>query len=96
MAGVRRLAGLRAGPINTFTGNSSGTYIKYAPANFEDPAYDVLNASVGIDTGTWEVSVYGKNLTYDRIIINQPQVKRSCRRLYVRPMTVGVRARLRL
>jgi outer membrane receptor protein involved in Fe transport len=78
----------------TFTGNSSGTYINNQ-ANYEDPSYDVLNASIGVDAGPWELSVYGKNLTYDRIIINQPQVNEVVEGYTVRPMTVGMRAKFR-
>jgi iron complex outermembrane receptor protein len=79
----------------TFTGNSQGTFINNQ-ANFHDPAYDVLNASFGLDTGAWELSVYGKNLTYDRRIITQPQVNEVVEGYTVRPLTVGMRAKFRL
>ena len=75
----------------TFTGNSQGTFIN-SQANYHDPAYDVLNASIGVDTGPFELSIYGKNLTYDRIIINQPQVNEVVEGYTVRPMTIGMRA----
>jgi len=78
----------------SFNGNSSGTYIN-TQANYEDPSYDVLNASIGIDAGSWEFSLYGKNLTYDRIIINQPQVNEVVEGYTVRPMTLGARAKVK-
>jgi hypothetical protein len=55
----------------------------------------VLNASIGIDAGSWEFSLYGKNLTYDRIIINQPQVNEVVEGYTVRPMTLGARAKVK-
>lgn len=79
----------------TFTGNSSGTYINNQ-SNYEDPSYDVLNASFGIDAGNWEVMAYGKNLTYDRIIITQPQVNEVVEGYTVRPMTFGLKAKLKI
>jgi outer membrane receptor protein involved in Fe transport len=78
----------------TLTGNSQGTFIN-SQANYHDPFYDVLNASIGVDTGRWEFSIYGKNLTYDRIIISQPQVNEVVEGYTVRPMTLGMRAKVR-
>jgi outer membrane receptor protein involved in Fe transport len=78
----------------TFTGNSQGTFIN-SQANYHDPAYDVLNASLGVETGPWEVDIYGKNLTYDRKIISQPQVNEVVEGYTVRPMTLGMRAKMK-
>jgi iron complex outermembrane receptor protein len=79
----------------TFTGNSEGTFIN-TQANFHDPAYDVLNASLGLEGQSWEVQAYGKNLTYDRRIITQPQVNEVVEGYTVRPLTVGMRVKLKL
>jgi iron complex outermembrane receptor protein len=78
----------------TFTGNSQGTFIN-GQANFHDPAYDVLNASLGLEGENWEFSIYGKNLTYDRRIITQPQVNEVVEGYTVYPMTLGMRAKVK-
>jgi iron complex outermembrane receptor protein len=56
-----------------WTGRSYGSYQQANP-NFSDPAYAALNGSFGLQTDSLEISVYGKNLTDDRTIIQRPLI----------------------
>ncbi len=58
------------------------------------PAQDVVNASVGIDTGTWSAKVYADNLTDEvpflQVIPNQGDPTVAARASSIRPRTYGV------
>ncbi len=55
-----------------YTGPSRGAFTPADP-NFNDPAYGVLNGSIGFVTeDRTTVSLYAKNLTNDRTIIQRP------------------------
>ena len=58
-------------------------------------SYSVLNASVGLETEDYDVSLYVKNLNDDRTIIQQPQINTVIEGYTVRPLTVGVSAKMR-
>jgi len=74
----------------TYTGQSYGSY-QVANSNYIDPGYSVLGASIGLESDSaFQISLYGKNLTDDRIIIQQPQVNGLIEGYAVRPLTVGL------
>ena len=69
-------------------------------------SYVTFDASAGIDFGPWEVTLFGKNLTNNKQIIQRPDIQGSASPLYdfvylgqslrnyqgftVRPLTVGM------
>jgi len=73
----------------TRTGTSYGSYQQSNP-NYINPAYEVTNASLGIETESLQISVYGKNITDDRTIIQRPQVNNLIEGYAVRPPTYGL------
>jgi outer membrane receptor protein involved in Fe transport len=73
----------------SWDGRSHGSYI-VTNSNYSNPQYDVLNASVGVKFATFEVSLYAKNLTNDRTIIQRPEINTVIEGYTVRPLTVGV------
>jgi iron complex outermembrane receptor protein len=77
-----------------FTGRSNGSYI-LGNSDYYNPSYDVLNASVGLETDAYDVSLYVKNLNDDRTIIQRPQINTVIEGYTVRPLTVGVSAKMR-
>ena len=50
---------------------------------------------VGIETETYDVSLYAKNLGDNRTIIQQPELNTVIEGYTVRPLTVGVTAKFR-
>jgi hypothetical protein len=50
----------------------------------------VLNASLGLVWESWEFSIFGKNLTNDRKIIQSPEVNTLVEGYTVHPLTVGM------
>jgi iron complex outermembrane receptor protein len=54
-----------------FTDTSHGTIIKSNP-DYDRPAYALLGASIGVNCGQWQVSLYGKNLLDENKIIQRP------------------------
>jgi outer membrane receptor protein involved in Fe transport len=72
-----------------WTGQSNGSYQQTNP-NYIDPSYAALNASLGLETDSLEISLYGKNLTDDRTIIQRPLVNNLVEGYAVRPLTIGV------
>ncbi|MDB5395838.1 MAG: TonB-dependent receptor [Rhodospirillales bacterium] len=78
----------------TRTGRSNGSY-QLGNSDYYNPSYGVLNASVGIETETYDVALYAKNLGDDRTIIQRPQLNTVVEGYTVRPLTVGVTAKVR-
>jgi outer membrane receptor protein involved in Fe transport len=72
-----------------FTGMSYGTFHVSDPG-YINPSYGVLNGSIGIDTGSFQVSLYGKNLLNNQTIIQRPNVASVVEGYTVRPLTIGV------
>jgi iron complex outermembrane receptor protein len=72
-----------------YSGKSHGSYQTDNP-NYDDPAYGVLNAGIGVDTGSFQISLYGKNLANDQTIIQRPQVNNVIEGYMMRPLTVGL------
>ena len=55
-----------------------------------NPLASVLNANVGIDTGSLQVSLYAKNLLNDRKIIQRPTIEQLTSAYTLTPLTVGL------
>ena len=72
-----------------WVGRSHGSFQRTDP-NFNNQQYAVLNASVGIDTGSLQISLYAKNLANDQTIIQRPQINSVIEAYTVRPLTVGL------
>jgi outer membrane receptor protein involved in Fe transport len=72
-----------------WVGRSHGSFLQTDP-NFSNKQYGVLNASVGIDTGSMQVALYAKNLANDQTIIQRPQINSVIEAYTVRPLTIGL------
>jgi iron complex outermembrane receptor protein len=72
-----------------FTGMSYGTFHVTDPG-YINPSYGVLNGSIGIDTGSFQVSLYGKNLLNNQTIIQRPNIASVVEGYSVRPLTIGL------
>ena len=77
-----------------WTGRSNGSY-QIGNSDYYNPSYGVLNASVGLETESYDVSLYAKNLNDDRTIIQRPELNTVIEGYTVRPLTVGVSAKYR-
>jgi outer membrane receptor protein involved in Fe transport len=83
------------------------------PANpdYKRPSYVTLDASMGVDFGRWEITLFGRNLTNNNKIIQRPDIQGSASPEYefdylgvptrnlqgftLRPLTVGMNASLK-
>jgi iron complex outermembrane recepter protein len=87
-----------------YSGSSYGSYqpldyVLNPPTtnpNYHNPGYGVLNLSLGVKGGSYELSAYATNLANDRKIIQQPEVNTVFEAYTVRPRTVGLRLKLSL
>jgi outer membrane receptor protein involved in Fe transport len=57
-------------------GPSHGVPIAGNP-DYERPSYFTLDATLGLDYGRWEFTLFGKNLTNDKTIIQRPDIQGS-------------------
>jgi iron complex outermembrane recepter protein len=57
-----------------------------------DPAYTLVNASIGVDRGKFHIELYAKNLLDSRKIIQYPSVDTVQEGYAPRPLTVGIMA----
>jgi len=74
----------------TYTGQSYGSY-QVTNSNYIDPGYSVLNAGIGLESDSQlQISLYGKNLTDNREIIQRPEINGFIEGYAVRPLTVGL------
>jgi outer membrane receptor protein involved in Fe transport len=73
----------------SWTGHSYGSY-QYTNANYYNPSYGVVNASIAVSTGPYEVSLYAKNLLNDQTIIQSPEINTVVEGYTVRPRTIGL------
>jgi outer membrane receptor protein involved in Fe transport len=78
----------------TWQGRSNGSY-QYGNSNYYNPSYGVLNASIGLETERYDLSLYAKNLGDDRTIIQRPEINTVIEGYTVRPLTVGVTGKYR-
>lgn len=73
-----------------WTGPSNGSFQATDP-NFQDPAYSVLNLSVGAELrGGWTASLYARNLLDNKIIIQRPVINSLTEAYTLRPLTIGL------
>jgi iron complex outermembrane receptor protein len=72
-----------------WVGDSYGSFT-VTNSDYHDPAYGVLNASIGVSSDNWEVSLYGKNIANDSTIIQRPQINTVIEAYTLRPLTVGL------
>jgi iron complex outermembrane receptor protein len=87
----------------TYSGSSYGSYqpldyLNSPPTtnpNYRNPGYGVLNASFGLTSGIFDLTLYAKNLGNDRKIIQQPEVNTVFEAYTVRPRTVGLTLKVR-
>lgn len=71
------------------TGMSYGSFQSTDP-DYINPQYGVLNGRIGADMGSWQVSLWGKNLANNQTIIQRPNVASVLEAYTVAPLTVGV------
>ncbi len=72
-----------------WVGPSNGSFQSFNP-NYRNPAYGVLNASVGFYMGNWQASLYANNLTDSKIILQQPVINSVVEAYTLRPLTAGI------
>jgi iron complex outermembrane recepter protein len=77
-----------------WSGRSNGSY-QVGNSNYYNPSYGVLNASIGVETEAYDVTLYAKNLGDDRTIIQRPELNTVVEGYTVRPLTVGISAKYR-
>jgi outer membrane receptor protein involved in Fe transport len=75
-------------------GRSNGSY-QFGNSDYYNPPYGVLNASIGLEMENYDFSLYAKNLADDRTIIQRPEINTVVEGYTVRPLTVGVTAKIR-
>lgn len=73
------------------TGRSYGSYITSNPGYVNHP-YAVLNGSIGLTEGLYEVDLYAKNLLDNHTIIQTPTLNLQVTGYTVRPLTIGIAA----
>lgn len=73
----------------THTGESNGSFSR-TNVDYERPAYDVVNANLGLETGRLTWSLFVKNLLDEDKIIQRPSVLFMSQGLTIRPRTVGL------
>jgi outer membrane receptor protein involved in Fe transport len=82
-----------------WTGRSNGSYQRFTNTaalgslvnlNFSNPAYGVVNANISLSNGTYELSLYAKNLLDDRTIIQTPEINTVYEGYTVHPRVVGL------
>ncbi len=83
---------LRSRADYAWTGHSYGSY-QASNANYFNPSYGVLNASLTLAASKYEVSLYAKNLANDQKIIQSPQINTVVEGYTVRPRTIGLTGR---
>jgi iron complex outermembrane recepter protein len=74
-----------------WTGSSQGTFVKTS-TDFDRPSYVTADASAGLTFERWEFTVFAKNLTNNRRVIQQPQIQGVSEAYYLRPRTIGATA----
>ena len=74
-----------------WTGASHGTVVKTS-SDYIRPAYVTADASAGLTIERWEFTLFAKNLTNTRRIIQQPSIQGISEAYYIRPRTIGATA----
>ncbi len=82
------------GQLNyNYTGHSYGSYQPGSP-NYNNPAYNVVDGSIGLVRGRHQLSLFVKNLLDDRTIIQSPQINTVVEGYTVHPRTIGLSTKL--
>jgi outer membrane receptor protein involved in Fe transport len=58
--------------------------------NYNNPSYGLLNGSIGLDAGRYELSVYANNLLDSHTIIQHVAIEQTVSAYVPRPLTVGL------
>jgi len=77
-----------------YTGESYGSFQIGTP-NYINPAYGVVNLSLGITASKLQFSLYGKNVLDNRTILQSPQINSVIEGYTLRPLTVGITGQIR-
>ncbi len=72
-----------------WTGNSHGDFLNTA-VDYSDPQYGVLNGTLGVEFGGYEISIYGKNLTENTKVIKHPEIALVTEAYTLQPLTIGL------
>lgn len=72
-----------------YTGHSYGSYLKTDP-NYSNPSYSVVNMSLGLTRGRYQIAIFAKNLLNDRTVIQSPQINTVVEGYTVHPRVVGL------
>ena len=75
-------------------GSSKGAFSATDPA-YNEPSYGVVNGSLGVTSGPYEVSLYGKNLGNNQKIIQRPAINFTSEGYTLRPLTVGLKGSMK-
>jgi iron complex outermembrane recepter protein len=70
-------------------GQSHGAFSQTDPA-YQQPAYGVVNGSIGFTSGQYELSLYAKNLGNNDKVIQHPSINFVSEGYTLRPLTIGV------
>ncbi len=73
----------------SWTGPSHGSYDVNA-VSYDNPSYSLLNASIGMDFGRYELSLYGSNLLNDHTVIQHISIEQLVSAYSLRPLSAGV------
>jgi len=76
-----------------YTGHSYGSYL-LTDSNYYNPAYGVVNASIGVRFGPHQISLYAKNLFNNETIIQRPEINTVTEGYTVHPRTIGLTLKL--
>jgi iron complex outermembrane receptor protein len=104
LLGVPKWNAALTGEYRFFTGTSINGYVRgaarwvgasrgsYDPNNpdYSRPSYKTLDASIGATFGTWDVSLFAKNLSNDQTILQRPLVQFLTEAYRQRPRTIGL------
>ena len=77
-----------------YTGQSYGSFIISTPEapnpSYINPSYSAVNLSTGVNFGRYQVSLFAKNLTDNRTVLQAPTINSVTMGYTLRPLTVGV------
>lgn len=72
-----------------WVGSSRGSFDPSNP-DYTRPSYKTIDASIGANFDSWEVSLFAKNLTNDQSILQKPYVQFLTEAYRQRPRTIGL------
>ncbi len=72
-----------------WVGPSHGTFVR-SQTDYQRPSYFTADASTGMTFDRWEFSLFVKNLSNVKKVIQQPSIQSVSEAYYLRPRTIGV------